>query len=54
MLYDFANNKGYGTKKHLQAIEEYGITKYHRLSYAPVAKHKDRLNKIDQKKSVSC
>lgn len=41
-MYDLANNKGYGTKKHLQAIEEYGITKYHRLSYAPVAKYKDK------------
>lgn len=41
-MYDLANNKGYGTKKHLQAIEQYGITKYHRLSYAPVAKYKDK------------
>jgi len=41
-MYDLANNKGYGTKKHLAAIDEYGITKYHRLSYAPVAKHKDK------------
>jgi len=41
-MYDLANNKGYGTKKHLQAIEKYGITKYHRLSYAPVAKYKDK------------
>jgi ribonuclease HII len=41
-MYDLAHNKGYGTKKHLQAIEEYGITKYHRLSYAPVVKYKDK------------
>lgn len=44
-MYDLANNKGYGTKKHIQAIEEYGITKYHRLSYAPVAKNKHKINK---------
>lgn len=43
-MYDLANNKGYGTKKHLSAIEEYGITKYHRLTYAPVTKFKDKIN----------
>lgn len=43
-MYDLAKNKGYGTKKHLQAIEEYGITKYHRLTYAPVTKFKDKIN----------
>ena len=43
-MYDLANNKGYGTKKHLEAISKYGITKYHRLSYAPVAKYKDKIN----------
>ena len=35
-MYDFKNNKGYGTKKHLLALEKYGITKHHRLSYGPV------------------
>jgi ribonuclease HII len=43
-MYDLKNNKGYPTKKHLKAIEEYGITEYHRLSYAPVAKYKDKKN----------
>lgn len=43
-MYDFANNKGYGTKKHMEAIEEYGIISEHRLSYAPVFKHKDHIN----------
>ena len=47
-MYDLAHNKGYGTKKHLQAIEEYGICKYHRLTYAPVFKFKDKINKIDK------
>lgn len=46
-MYDLAKNKGYGTKKHLQAIEEYGITKFHRVTYAPVTKYKDKVNKID-------
>ena len=34
-MYDFNNNKGYGTKKHLEAIAKYGITPQHRLSFAP-------------------
>ncbi len=35
-MYDWASNKGYPTAKHRRAIEEYGITKYHRLSFAGV------------------
>ena len=31
--YDLKNNKGYGTKRHLDAIKEYGITKWHRKSF---------------------
>lgn len=37
--YDFKNNKGYGTKKHLLALEELGVTPIHRKTYAPVSKH---------------
>ena len=43
-MYDLKNNKGYGTKKHLEAIKKYGITKYHRLSYKPVYDSKDKIN----------
>ncbi|WP_036430691.1 ribonuclease HII [Mycoplasmopsis felis] len=40
--YDFKNNKGYGTNKHLEAIEKYGVLKdFHRLKYKPI---KDKLN----------
>ena len=53
-MYDLANNKGYGTKKHLQAIEQYGITSYHRITYAPVAKYKDKINEIEEKNQVVC
>ena len=35
-MYDLKHNKGYPTKKHLEALKKYGITKYHRLSYGPV------------------
>lgn len=31
--YDWQNNKGYLTPKHLKAIEEHGITPYHRKSF---------------------
>ena len=31
--YDFENNVGYGTKKHIEAIKTYGITPIHRLSF---------------------
>ena len=31
--YDLRNNKGYGTKRHLDAIKEYGVTKWHRKSF---------------------
>lgn len=31
--YDWQNNKGYLTPKHIEAIEKYGITKYHRKSF---------------------
>ena len=31
--YDWKNNKGYLTKKHIEAIKTFGTTKYHRLSF---------------------
>lgn len=35
--YDFKHNKGYGTKKHLEALDKYGpIEGFHRFSYGPV------------------
>ncbi len=34
--YDFKNNKGYGTKKHIEVIKKIGITPIHRISYEPV------------------
>lgn len=45
-MYDLANNKGYGTKKHIEALKEYGITEYHRLSYAPVRENQEKKVKI--------
>ena len=31
--YDWQHNKGYPTKKHREAIRQYGTTPYHRMSY---------------------
>jgi ribonuclease HII len=32
-MYDWLNNKGYGTGKHRKAIEQYGVCEHHRLSF---------------------
>ena len=31
--YDWRQNKGYPTKKHREAIRQFGTTPYHRMSY---------------------
>lgn len=36
-MYDFKHNKGYGTKKHIEALYKYGPLKEHRKSFAPVS-----------------
>ncbi len=36
--YGWERNAGYGTKEHIAAIEQYGITPHHRQSYAPIKK----------------
>jgi len=36
--YEFAQHKGYGTKLHLEKLEEYGPSPIHRRSFAPVKK----------------
>lgn len=32
----FKNHKGYGTRRHLEALQRYGVTPVHRRSFAPV------------------
>ncbi|MCP3026139.1 ribonuclease HII [Halobacillus sp. A5] len=39
--YHFENNQGYGTKEHIQALQNYGITPYHRKSFSPVKERID-------------
>lgn len=35
-MYGFNKNAGYGTKEHLDAIKQYGITEHHRKSFEPI------------------
>ena len=44
-VYDFKHNKGYPTKKHVEAIEKYGIIAEHRRSYAPLYEYIERNKK---------
>ncbi len=41
-LYDLANNKGYGTVKHLSSLQQHGCSPQHRLSFRPCAIHNYR------------
>ena len=46
--YGFKHNKGYPTKMHVQALEEYGPCKIHRKTYGPVKKYfKDEQLQLD-------
>lgn len=35
-FYDWENNAGYGTKKHLEGLKKYGVSPLHRRTFAPV------------------
>jgi ribonuclease HII len=37
--YNFIVNKGYGTKEHLNAIKEIGVSKLHRKSFKPISSY---------------
>ncbi|WP_316568502.1 ribonuclease HII [Neobacillus sp. YIM B06451] len=43
-VYGFEKNMGYGTREHMEAIKKYGITPYHRKSFAPVKMADDTWN----------
>jgi len=38
-FYDLRSNKGYGTKKHMEGIEKYGISAWHRKSFGICRKY---------------
>ena len=35
--YGWDTNFGYGTKEHLKAIKQFGVTKYHRKTFSPIS-----------------
>lgn len=35
--YGFSQHKGYGTRDHLTALQTYGVSRVHRLTFSPVA-----------------
>lgn len=41
--YGFNRHRGYGTKKHIQAIRKYGLTAIHRLSFRPISEELNSL-----------
>ncbi len=51
-IYDFAQNKGYGVKKHLKALASAGPSRHHRQSYAPVKKFSASFSKPQASKET--
>lgn len=45
--YSWHKNMGYGTKEHIAAISEYGITPHHRRSFAPVRNFLNKSHNLD-------
>ena len=43
--YGFENNAGYGTAKHREAIERFGICPEHRKSFAPIASYIENIKR---------
>lgn len=43
-MYGFKDNAGYGTKRHIEAIKEYGIIEEHRKTFKPVCFYLDKIN----------
>lgn len=50
--YDFENNVGYGTKKHIQGIKEHGITPIHRLSFLSKIIGEDECRRISMEREA--
>ena len=47
--FGFEKHVGYGTAAHSQAINDYGVTLLHRLSFAPLAKYRKKNTKVELK-----
>lgn len=50
--YDFEHNVGYGTKKHVEAIKQFGITPIHRLSFLGNILGEEKCKKIRMERSA--
>ena len=46
LKYEWYKNKGYGTKKHREAIAKYGLTSYHRLQFVQTFLSRSRPRKL--------
>jgi ribonuclease HII len=44
--YDLVSNKGYGTAKHRLALQQYGASRQHRMSFAPCQVSEKKLKRI--------
>lgn len=51
--YGLLTNSGYGTKKHIEAIKEFGITTWHRKTYSICNEEKTILKKIKKEQNKS-
>ncbi len=47
-VYDFKHNKGYPTKKHVEAIYKYGIIDEHRKTFSPVKDYLETKNVVSE------
>lgn len=50
--YDFENNVGYGTKKHIEAIKDFGVTPIHRLSFLKNIIGEEQCKKISMERQA--
>jgi ribonuclease HII len=50
--YGWDRNVGYPTKAHIEAIEQYGITEFHRKSFGPVRSHLERNSAVYRVKTA--
>jgi ribonuclease HII len=46
-MYDLLHNKGYGSRRHLVALQEYGASRLHRKSFSPCQVQPKQLNLFD-------
>ena len=46
-MYGFEQHKGYPTKKHIEALDKFGVLEIHRRSYKPVYERLNKQGKLD-------